>query len=332
MIKLFSDNRKIRATQISVGTATSLAALKVVTALFTGSMSILASAIDSLLDIGMSLVNYFAVRHAEKPADDDHPYGHGKFETLATLFQAVIITVSGLFVLYESGRRLLGDVELVQLEGGMWVLAISAAASYAITRHLRRVARETDSSALEADSLHYSMDVYTNLALLLGLALIRWTGAAWIDPLLSFFVGLYIIHEAYDLVKHSMRDVLDAELPATVRKEVESLINAHKHRLIDFHNLRTRRAGSQKIMDFHITVCKEMTVQEAHEITDHLEERIKQEISNADVIIHVEPCERVDCPGRSHCEAAKARPGQAWEDLMDQNLGPAPDTDRDTGK
>jgi len=307
---LLSPNAKIRATQVSMATATGLALLKLATALVTGSMALLASAVDSLLDIGMSLVNFLAVRTAEQPPDEDHPFGHGKFETLATLFQSGIIAVSGGLVVLESLRRLLQGATLSRVEDGLLVLLFSAAASWYLTRYLRRVARQTESSALRADALHYAMDVYTNLGLAAGLVLLRWTGADWIDPALSLIVGVYILWEAFGLLRYGLQDVLDAELPASVRQEVERLIRTHEHHLVDFHRLRTRRAGSQKIMDFHLTVCKHLTVQEAHEIADHLEQRIQQEIRGADVTIHIEPCAEMDCPQQQNCPADKIRPSQ----------------------
>lgn len=298
---------KIRAARYSIATAASLAGLKLVTGLMTGSLAVLSSAIDSLLDILMSCVNYLAIRQAEQPADRSHPFGHGKFETVATLAQALLIALSGAWIIYESIQRLLGGAALARLGEGMAVLLLSAAVSWLLTRYLRRVARETDSSALQADALHFAMDVYTNLALVAGLAAITFFDLPWLDPILSLLVALYILFEAFQLIRRSLRDVLDEQLPETIRGEIERLIRAHQDHLLDFHNLRTRRAGSQKIMDFHLTVCKHLSVEEAHEIADHLEKRIEQEIRGADVTIHIEPCLREDCPGVALCPIDKTR-------------------------
>jgi ferrous-iron efflux pump FieF len=298
---------KIRAARYSIATAVALAALKLVTGLATGSLAVLASAVDSLLDILMSGANYLGIRQAEQPADTSHPFGHGKFETVATLVQSLLITVSGGWIIYESIRRLLRGAELSRLGDGMAVLLLSAVVSWVLTRYLRRVARETDSAALQADALHFSMDVYTNLALVAGLGAITFFDLPWLDPVLSLLVGLYIIYQAIQLVRYSLRDVLDEQLPEPIRKEVEQLIRAHHQHLLDFHKLRTRRAGSQKIMDFHLTVCKHLSVAEAHAIADHLEKRIQQEIPGADVTIHIEPCLRDDCPGLAQCPVDKTR-------------------------
>lgn len=298
---------KIKAARFSLATAAGLAILKLATGVATGSMAILSSAIDSLLDILMSGVNYLAIRQAEQPADKSHPFGHGKFETVATLIQAMVIAASGIGIIVASARRLQQGVHLMLLDEGIGVLIFSAGISWWISRYLQRMARETDSSALQADSLHFSMDVYTNAGLVLGLAVIQLANVPWLDPVLSILVALYILLEALRLVRYGLRDVLDEKLPEPIHQEVTRLIEAHKQDLLGYHNLRTRRAGSQKIMDFHLTVCKHLSVEEAHEIADHLEKKIQEEIKGSDVTIHIEPCRRTDCPGRELCPTEKTR-------------------------
>ncbi|AMV72050.1 cation diffusion facilitator family transporter [Desulfuromonas carbonis] len=298
---------KIRAASISILTATSLAILKLVAGVMTGSMAVLSSAIDSLLDILMSGVNFLAIRQAEQPADENHPFGHGKYETLATMIQSLVIAGSGIWIIAESISRLRAGVTLTRIDSGIVVLLIGTIASVLISRYLRRVAKATDSSALQADSLHFAMDVYTNLGLMLGLILIRFVAIPWLDPVLSILIACYILFEALRLVRQGLRDVLDEELPAVVRDEVDRLIQAHEHDITGYHNLRTRRAGSQKIMDFHLTVCKHLSVEEAHSIADHLEKRIEADIQGADVTIHIEPCRREHCPGREDCPSDSTR-------------------------
>ena len=297
------SQRKINAARLSIATAVALAAVKLTTGLATGSLAVIASAIDSTLDILMSGVNFLAIRQAEQPADASHPFGHGKFETLATLVQALVITASGLWIGFEAVHRLIDGAQLQRIGQGAAVLAVSAAASLWISRLLRRVGRETESTALEADALHFAMDIYTNLALMVGLILLSFVDLPWLDPAMSLLVAGYILFEAGKLIRHALRDVLDAELPVTVREEILRLVELHRGDLLDVHNLRTRRAGSQKIMDFHLTVCKHLTVEQAHAIADHLEERIRQQIAGSDVTIHVEPCQRADCPGYVACHA-----------------------------
>ncbi|MGE4545769.1 MAG: cation diffusion facilitator family transporter [Pedobacter sp.] len=296
-----TSKRKIRAARISMATATCLTLLKLVTGLMTGSMAVLSSAIDSLLDIVMSVANFLAIRQAEQPPDTKHPFGHGKFETIATIVQALAIGLSGGWVCYESVRRLLTGVTLGKLEGGMAVLAFSALVSWKIGRFLVHTARETESTALKADSLHFSMDVYTNLALLAGLVAIRVFNLAWLDPALSIVVALYIFYQAFGLFRYGLRDILDERLPETIREEIATILEQHRGKLLGYHRLRTRRAGSQKLIDFHLTLCKYLSVEEAHDIADHLETHMKEKIGRADITIHVEPCPFETCPGRHKC-------------------------------
>lgn len=305
---------KIAAARVSLATAFTLATAKLITGLLTGSLAVLSSAVDSLLDILMSGVNFMAIRQAEQPADERHPYGHGKFETLATIFQALVIAVSGAWICVEAVRRLQTGSVVAKPLGGIAVMVGSLAASLLITRYLRRVAKATESSALEADSLHFAMDVYTNLALLLGLVAMFWLDLPWLDPTMSLLVAGYIMFEALRLLRHGMRDLLDEQLPDEVRAEIEQLIGHHQGDLFDYHNLRTRRAGSHKLIDFHMTVCKHLSVDEAHRMTDLLESRIAERFAGSDVTIHIEPCQRPDCPGRDNCPTLKIRPQDSKKD------------------
>jgi len=304
---MLSENPKIRAAVVSICGALSLAIIKLIIAVSSGSMAVMASAVDSLLDILMSGVNYMAISHAERPPDQCHPFGHGKFETVATLFQALVITGFGAWIIYEATQRLTEGRHLQELNQGIGILAFSAVVSWFIARYLSKIAKQTDSSALEADSLHFRMDIYSNLGLMIGLLLIRWFHIDWLDSALSILVASYILHEALQLIKRSMTDILDHQLPEDIQQQIHELISSHKGPLAGYHGLRTRRAGSLKIMDFHLEVCKEITVADAHKLADGLEKRIEKTIPGADVIIHIEPCETSNCPGVNNCQQIKAR-------------------------
>ncbi|MEA3545374.1 MAG: cation diffusion facilitator family transporter [Thermodesulfobacteriota bacterium] len=312
-----TNNLKLKAATFSICGALGLAIIKLIIALASGSMAVMASAIDSLLDILMSGVNFMAIRHAEQPPDQSHPFGHGKFETLATLFQALVITGSGGWIIYESVTRLGRGNRLENINQGIGVLAFSAVVSWFIARHLRKVAKQTDSSALEADSLHFQMDIYSNLGLMTGLLMVRWFDIHWLDAALSILVASYILHEALQLIKRSLTDILDHELPDEIQQQIHQLITTHGGPLAGYHGLRTRRAGSLKIMDFHLEVCKDMTVVEAHKLTDSLKKKIETEIPGANVIIHIEPCIANDCPGREKCEIDKSRIPIRFQDVDD---------------
>jgi len=295
-ITMTPSSKKLFAAKLSIATAISLSVLKFIVGFMTGSLAVLSSAIDSMLDILMSAVNFLAIRQAEQPADESHAYGHGKFETMAALIQSLVIGGSGVWILIESLRRIVSGAAPDRLGSGVVVLVVSVIASWLISQYLVKVAKETDSAALRADSLHFAMDVYTNLALAAGLAVMYFFHLGWLDPLLSLLVGGYILREAYKLARHALDDVLDAQLPEDLRDKIEKVVRLHGGDTFSCHNLRTRKSGSRKIIDFHLSVCKNLTVNESHRITEILEEEIEQELNNSDITIHVEPCRRSDCP------------------------------------
>jgi len=300
-------NPKVRAATVSITAAVLLAIIKVIVAMTSGSMAVMASAVDSLLDIVMSGVNLVAIRHAEQPADDCHPFGHGKFETLATMFQALVILATGSWIVYEAGNRLYSGRQSLNADQGIGILAFGALAAWGISTYLKRAAVKTDSSALAADSLHFRMDIFSNLGLLAGMLLIRVLDLPWLDPTLSILVAAYILSEAFKLFRHALQDMLDHELPDEIKTQVREVILNQNLPLAGYHNLRTRRAGSRKIMDFHLEVCQHMSVKEAHAIADQLEKGIETRILGADVTIHIEPCPEGHCPGASVCAQDKSR-------------------------
>ena len=316
---MLSDNPKIRAALGSLLAAAFLCVLKLTIGIVTGSLAVLSSGIDSFLDILMSGINFIAIRRAEEPPDKEHPFGHGKFETVATLLQSLFIAVSGAWILFESYHRLKKGIHLSNLGSGMAVLLFGAVLSLFVSRMLRRVARETDSAALKADAIHFSMDVYTNGALFAGLMAISLFGITWLDPVLSILVAVYILIESFRLLRYVMRDILDVELPEPLRREIISLIESFDLGFVGFHNLRTRRAGSRKIMDFHLVVCRKITVEEAHDIADALEKRIEEAILGADVTIHLEPCEQHPCLGSETCPATKQNENQPTKKCWRKN-------------
>ena len=192
-------------------------------------------------------------------------------------------------------------MRLGRVAGGIAALIISVCVSFVLSRYLKRVAQQTESTALAADALHFSMDIYTNLALVAGLLVMSIFQLTWIDSFLSILVACYIIFEAGKLVRLALRDVLDEQLPDDLRRRIEAIIEKNRSNIFSYHDLRTRRAGSQKLIDFHLTVCKFLTVEEAHKMTEDIERDIKQLVPGADIMIHVEPCEREGCHEREDC-------------------------------
>src|SRR3712207_6028546 len=235
---------KASAARLSVAAAAFLIVLKTATGYLTGSISVWASLLDSTMDIFASVINYFAVRAASRPPDDDHHYGHGKAESLAGLFQSFVITVSGVFLVREAVRRVITPHQTGLEWVGVGTMAVAAAVSVGLVARLRKVARETDSPALNADSVHYATDVFTNGAALVALMVVALTGWTLADPLFSIAISAFILWSAFDVARDAVHVLMDRRLGPEVDETVAAVVERFRDKgVIGFHDLRTRRSG-----------------------------------------------------------------------------------------
>jgi cation diffusion facilitator family transporter len=287
-----SKNKKFRTALLSISVSIALIVVKVVFGVLTNSISVLASAVDSFLDVTASSVNLYSISKSEKPADHDHKFGHGKAEGLAGLFQTFIIGSSASYLIYLSVLRLLGGEALVSVGWGIAVIALSMAVSYFLARHIKRVAEETGSLALSADSLHYKSDLYTNGGILAGLLVIKLTGLTVIDPVISILVAAFIFWSTKDILVESIDILMDKELPSETVREIEDVIMRFNPSVKSFHKLKTRNAGSVKFVEFHVVMDHRLTFIESHEIAEEIVRVIKEEIGNSEVTVHVDPDKR----------------------------------------
>jgi cation diffusion facilitator family transporter len=296
---------KLRAELAAIGAAAVLALGKLVTGLMTNSIGVLSAAADSLFDVAISAFNLFSIRIADSPADEGHPFGHGKAENLAGLLQTAIIALVGGWLLVEAVQRLLRGTRPEHAEWAIAVMAVSAVVSWLVTRHLRRVGRETDSVVLLADALHYQTDVWTNAGVLVGLVLLWVTGSGVFDALIGIVVAGVILYSAYRLLVRSINDLMDAALPEVEQRAIEEVI--HRHRFVVGHkSLRTRRSGSQRHIDFTILACRHLPLGEAHDLVDHVEKEIEATIPGAHVVVHAEPV-TPDCREGERCVRSSHR-------------------------
>lgn len=281
---------KNSAARLSIIAAAFLIVLKTATGLLTGSISVWASLLDSAMDIFASTINFFAVRAAARPPDEDHAYGHGKVESLAGLFQAVVITISGLFLIREAILRLLNPQPTSAELLGVISMLIATGVSIALVARLRRVAQQTDSLVLSADALHYATDVFTNGGALGALLLLRLTGWRLADPLISIAISLYILYSAFQVARDSIDVLMDKRLPIEVDEQVAEIVGRyHAQGVLGFHDLRTRRSGAQKFIDLHLEVGRASSLEEAHALTVQVLRAIEAEIPRARVQIHTDP-------------------------------------------
>jgi ferrous-iron efflux pump FieF len=281
---------KVLAAQLSILAAGFLITLKTVTGFLTGSLSVWASLLDSTMDIFASVINFFAVRAAARPADEDHAYGHGKAESLAGLFQSLVIAASGLFLIWEAARRIITTHPTSSEWIGVGTMIIAMLTSAALVRQLRRVALETESPALMSDSLHYATDIYTNGGALLALAIILLTGWFIIDPLISIAIALYILWSAFGVGREAVDVLMDKRLPVDIDEQVARIVaNFREQGVIGFHDLRTRRSGSQKFIDLHLEMERDKRLEDAHRISVCVLRAIEAEIPRSRVQIHTDP-------------------------------------------
>ena len=279
---------KKAAASASIALAGTLIVLKSLGVFYTGSLAVLSSVIDSLADLFASAVTYVAVRVSSQPADPKHRYGHGKAEALSALLQAAFIMGSGLFVLYDGIRRFFYPQPLEQTGFGIGVMAVSLILTLALIVFQRHVARRTNSQAIRADAAHYTVDVITNISIILTLSIVSLTGLGWFDTLAAIAVAAYLLLNAHKLAKDAVALLMDKELGGNIREKVEKLVLNCSH-VEGLHDLRTRDLGGQYMFELHLELDGHLTLFEAHKYSDEVENRIKQTFPNAQVIIHQDP-------------------------------------------
>jgi len=284
-----AGNRKTKVAIWSVISNTVLIILKVVAGILSGSVSIVSEAIHSGMDLVAAIIAFFSVRVSSKPADKDHPYGHGKIENVSGVIEGLLIFVAAVLIIIEAVKKIINPGEIGETTIAIIVMVVSAVVNMIVSKKLYKVAKEEDSVALEADALHLKTDVYTSLGVGVGMLLIKLTGIAILDPIVAILVAMLILKEAWSLVKNAFCPLLDTKLSDSDEEKIKEVIDSFNGKIVDFHELRTRKAGSIKHIDFHMTVNKNLTVAESHKLSDEIECALENALKNTSVNIHVEP-------------------------------------------
>lgn len=282
------ERLKRRAAVASVLVAAVLILAKAVAWLATGSVSILSTLIDSLLDMAASLVNLFAIRQAIQPADKEHRFGHGKAEPLAGLVQAAFIGGSAVFLLIEASERLVNPVAIGNTTLGFAVMGFSIVLTLGLVAFQRFVIRKTGSLAITADSVHYRADLLTNLSVIVALFVSTRLGISWADPVIALGIAAYILYSAWQILRQSFNLLMDRELPDHDRARIREIACAHPG-VINVHDLRTRSSGTHTFIQFHLELDGNMTLIDAHTIADQVMRQVEQEFPDAEVLIHEDP-------------------------------------------
>ena len=293
------------ATKLALVVVIGLIALKVVAAVITGSISILAQAMDSFLDLFAVVITLFAVSIATKPADEKHPFGHGKVENIAAIVQAVLIFIAGGLIIYSAVRRIMVGATVELTEAGIGVMLVSIIVSIFLSRHLLKVSKAVDSIALQANARNIAVDVYSAAAVLAGLVAVRFTGLNILDPIIAMAVALFVLKVGYDVLSKSFGGLVDVKLPEAEERVIRECIMEYDSEVVSFHQLRTRKVGNQRHIDLHIVMPKDASVEEAHRICDCLEVAMADRLRNTSVTIHVEPCDEKCDQCRISCRPGK---------------------------
>ncbi|MBP2654066.1 MAG: fieF [Firmicutes bacterium] len=282
------SNGKVGAAKVSVFSNTVLVLTKLVVGVFTGSVSVVAEAAHSAVDLLAALIAYYAVSTSDKSPDRSHAYGHGKIENISGAVEAVLIIVAALWIVFEASQKLSAHELAKDLEFGIAIMAISIVVNYYVSRRLFKVAKATQSHALEADALHLQADIWTSFGVLAGLVAIKVTGIYWLDPVIAIAVALIIFKAGYGMTKKSIRELTDIALPDEEIAMIEKILENHPI-IKGYHRLRTRRSGSKRLIDVHIILEPDLHLDQAHAVCSEIETQLKSLFSPCDVLIHEEP-------------------------------------------
>lgn len=276
------------ASYASVLTAFVLIAAKLIAWYLSDSISILASLIDSSLDLLASLVNLLAIRHALQPADKEHRFGHGKAEPLAAVGQSMFIAGSAIMLLFQASGRLINPQPLTSGIGlGVAVMLFSMLATIGLLLLQRFVIKKTKSSAIRADSLHYQSDLLVNFSVIIALLLTQF-GLIWFDPLMAVFIAAYVLFSAWKILRDAIDSLMDHEITDVERQQIMQLVLNHPQ-VKGMHDLRTRRSGVTVFIQLHLELDPEMSLQQAHKVSDKVSQDVRALFDDVEIIIHQDP-------------------------------------------
>lgn len=273
------------ASSVSVIMAISIIGFKLAAWLATDSLSLLSSLADSVFDVLCSLLNFFIIRVAIKPADEDHRFGHGKAEDIATLIQSAFIAGSGLFIIIEALNRILNKTQIENPMIGIWVMVLSTLLTLILLSVQNYVIKKTGSNAIRADSMHYRTDLFVNLLVLISFYVIKTFSITWFDTVLAIFISLYIFYSAFTIAKTAIDNLMDKEFSDIDRKKIIDAVFLNKE-VRGMHDLRTRRSGSKVFIQFHLEMEANISLLEAHNICKKTENLVKNIFQNAEILIH----------------------------------------------
>jgi cation diffusion facilitator family transporter len=299
------QNEKSAVAWLSVVSNTTLVLLKCAVGLMIGSVAVISEGIHSAVDLVAALIALFAVKKSGKPADKDHPFGHGKVENISGTVEAILIFFAAAWIIYEAVHKLMHPAPMEAAGWGVAVMLLSTVANTIVSQRLFRVGRKSESAALLADAWHLRTDVYTSAGVLGGLLFIwigRWllpgVDLQWLDPVAAIAVALLIFKAAYDLTLEAGRDLLDAKLPEGEEQLIRDHLAEFFPTIRGVHRFRTRKSGQIRFVEFHMRVDGTMTVNQAHDLSHQIANAIEEHFPGTNINIHVEPAKEPPSPAR----------------------------------
>jgi len=296
---------KKSAAVLSVALTVFLIVIKSIGVLLTGSLSVLSSTIDSLSDLFASSITYFAIRYSSEPADCSHRYGHGKAEALSALIQAAFIAGSGIFILYDGINRLFSPRTLNETGIGILIMVVSLILTLLLIFYQKYVAARTHSKAISADSAHYTVDVMTNLSIILTLIVVKFFDINWFDTLIAVVISVYLLINAWKLAKDALNTLMDKELSPEIRENIRKIVMSCAN-VYGLHDLRTRDLGGAYLFELHLELDGSLPLHTTHQYSDEVENQLRKAYPNAQIIIHQDPAglheDRLDHRLTGQCE------------------------------
>lgn len=283
-----SNRLKKQAAAASILLAVTLIIIKTIGVFMSGSLSVLSSMIDSMADLFASCITFWAVRVSSQPADERHRYGHGKAEALSALVQAAFITGSGLFIMYDGIDRLLNPHPLPDIGSGIIVMSASLFLTIILIAFQKYVSFRTKSKAISADAAHYSVDVLTNISIILTLVIVSVFQIEWFDSLTALIISAYLLHNSYHLAYDAVAMLMDKELDNSIRENIAKTALSCDH-ILGLHDMRTHDLGNRYMIEMHLELDGDLSLSEAHQYTDQVEAELQKVYPQAQIIIHQDP-------------------------------------------
>ena len=277
------------AASLSIASNGLIIVFKLIVGIISGSISIISEAVHSISDFLASILTCFAVVRSSRPADKNHPFGHGRYEDVAGFIEGILIVLASFYIVFESYKKIISNsAENFDSTLGIFVMAFAIVANLIVSSYLSYVAKKTDSVALKADSKHLSTDIYSSLGVLIGLVLIKITGIALLDPLIAIFVALIILKAGVSITKESLNNLVDGTLPDEDVKIIKNILDTTDD-IVGYKNFKSRKTGPNRDIDITLICDGDISLRKCHKICDAIEDKIKRAFPNTLITIHCEP-------------------------------------------